>query len=122
MYAFTVENCTPGFSVNMVIEYPDPIPAGAQYWKYDAGADDWYTLPATISGNQVSFTVTDGGAGDHSGAQNGTITDPGGIGIQSTDAPAPGTVTPIPTLSEWAMILLSLLMAGMAFVTMRRRV
>ena len=118
MYGFTVENCTPGFTVNMVIEYPDPIPAGAQYWKYHAGTG-WYTLPATISGNQVSFTVTDGGAGDHTGAQNGTITDPGGIGIMSTHAP--GTATAIPTLSQWAMILLILLMAAMAAVSLRQR-
>ena len=119
MYAFTVESCTPGFSAHVTIEYPDPIPAGAEYWKYDAGGVGWYPLPATISGNQVSFTVTDGGMGDHTGVQNGTITDPGGIGITSSDT---GGATPIPALSQWAMILLSLLLGGMAFVTMRRRV
>lgn len=39
---------------------------------------------ATISGNTLSYTVTDGGPGDADGAANGTITDPGAIVVMSS--------------------------------------
>ena len=95
----------------MTIVYPAALLAGTQYWKYGptpgTPAGHWYLLPATITGNTVVFTITDGGLGDDDLLANGTIVDQGGPGNPGP----PGSPTAIPTLSEWAMILLGLLLA-----------
>lgn len=112
LFAFTVTGLpTTGApaSVTFTLTYPDPLPAGTPYWKYGRTtaqpAFHWYTLPAAISGNQLTFSVTDGGQGDSDLAFDGSITDPGG--------PAFGTDgVGIPTLSEWALLLLTLLLGG----------
>jgi hypothetical protein len=64
----------------------------------------WYVFPATISGNQITFNITDGGAGD-SDARAGFIADPGGPGVPAGPVGA-GGVTGVPTLSEWGLLLL----------------
>ena len=81
--------------------------------------DHWYQLPADRAvfaqdRMSVTLTLTDGGVGDHDLAANGTIVDPGG--------PALVTPTAIPTLSEWAMIMLAGLMGMFAFMRIRRSV
>lgn len=63
----------------------------------------------------VTLTLTDGGIGDHDLSANSSITDPGGPGM-----PAGGGVTSVPTLSEWGMIILSLLLAGMTAFRFKR--
>lgn len=67
-------------------------------------APHWYMyiLPATVAGNTVTFTITDGGLGDDDLTPNGAIFDQGGAGAAG-----------IPTLSEWTLILLGLLLAGL---------
>ena len=67
----------------------------------------WYVLPASIVGNTATFTITDGGVGDDDLAANGTIVDQGGPGS------GPGGVSSVPTLSEWAMLTLVMLLAGL---------
>jgi hypothetical protein len=101
LFNFTLSGCTPGSTVALNITYPGAVPAGTQYWKYGPTPDNhtshWYIIPATIAGNTMTFSITDGGLGDDDYTANGTIVDAGG----------PGLVTPIPTLSEWGMILLA---------------
>ena len=80
--------------------------------------DHWYQLEANravFSSDRMSvtLTLTDGGAGDNDLLANGTIVDPGG--------PALVTPDPIPTLSEWAMILMASLMGLFAFTRIRRQ-
>ena len=43
------------------------------------------------------------------------------FGIAWPGAAPPVTATPVPTLSEWGMILMSLAMAGAALAYMKRR-
>jgi hypothetical protein len=69
-------------------------------------------LPATIAGNIVTFTVTDGGLGDDDLTVNGTIVDQGGPG-------APSQM--IPTLSVRSAGLLAALMALLGAAILRRR-
>jgi len=113
LFDFTTSGCTPGSTITMAVTYPQPLPAGMQYWKYGPTPTDpvphWYVLPATIAGATATFTITDGGLGDDDLAPNGTIVDQGGPG-------GPSGVAPVPTLSEWAMLLLAslMLLAGMA--------
>jgi uncharacterized repeat protein (TIGR01451 family)/uncharacterized repeat protein (TIGR02543 family) len=116
LFSFTVGGCTvPGAAVTVTVTYPSPIPAGAVYWKYGptpaSATPSWYILPATISGNTAVFTIVDGQLGDDDRTANGTIVDQGGPGVPGGGA----TAAQVPTLSEWAMMLLAslLLLAGM---------
>jgi len=118
LFDFTTAGCAPGSTITMTITYPQALQNGTQYWKYGPTptnpAPHWYVLPATIAGNSVTFTITDGQLGDDDLAANGTIVDQGGPGT-------PGSAVAVPTLSEWAMLLLAglVMLAGMGAV--RRR-
>jgi YVTN family beta-propeller protein len=120
LFDFTTTGCTPGVTLAFTITYPVALPPGAQYWKYGPEAGNttphWYVLPATIAGNVVTFSITDGGQGDDDLAANGTIVDQGGPGV-------PPAVGPIqtPTLSQWGLILMALLMAVHAAGGLPRR-
>ncbi|WP_091824951.1 IPTL-CTERM sorting domain-containing protein [Marinobacterium iners] len=79
----------------------------ARYYKYgptaDISADHWYAHP-----------VTDGGAGDSDLSVNGIIDDPGGPAWITQD------VAPIPTLPQWAMMLLAGIMGMLALSKVQR--
>jgi autotransporter-associated beta strand protein len=121
LFDFTLDGCTQASTITMTIVYPAALPAGTQYWKYGptpaTPGPHWYVLPATITGNTVVFTITDGGVGDDDLVANGTIVDQGGPGN-----PGPiGSPTAIPTLHEWALVLLGLLMMSSGLYYARRR-
>ena len=107
--------CTAASTLNFTITYPQVLPPGTQYWKYGPTPGDaaphWYVLPATIAGNTVTFSITDGGLGDDDLTANGTIVDQGGPGAGATA---------IPTLSQWAMLVLMLLLGLMGARRLRR--
>jgi hypothetical protein len=67
----------------------------------------------------VSYSVKDNDVGDND-LTAGQIKDPFALVLPAA-APAPGGVASIPTLSEWGVILLSLMTLGMGGVMMRRR-
>ena len=107
----------PGQSIAFEITYPDVIPAGSAYWSYGPTPDNarphWYQLPASrVLSNDgdatLTLVLTDGGVGDADRTANGIIVDPSGPGIP------PAAPSGIPTLGEWAMILLGLLLVGVA--------
>ena len=121
--AFTAATCpAANGAVTVTITYPSAIPAGAQYYKYgkEPGnlVNHYYTVPAVISGNQVTFTITDGQIGDDDVTANGTIIDPGAIGVMNAGG---SNVLPVPTLSQYALMALALLMLLAAGAQMRRR-
>jgi len=121
LFNFSTGGCTPGSTLSFTIVYPQTLPAGTQYWKYGPTASDpaphWYVLPATIIGNSATFTIADGGLGDDDLAANGSVVDQGGPGVP----PPGGGSAPIPTLSEWGMNLLGLLLLALAAPALRRR-
>lgn len=105
----------------VVITYPAALPPGTVYWKYGktspADAPRWYQFPgATISQDRLSITLTlsDGALGDSDGTANGVITDPGGPGV-------PAGVEGIPTLSQWGLMVMSLLLLALGAYTVRRQ-
>ncbi len=113
-------NGTPGSNATVVLTYPEELPAGTRYYKYGPTADNpddhWYAYPgAVISGNTITLTLTDGGTGDSDLSVNGIIDDPGGPAWITQD------VAPIPTLPQWAMMLLAGIMGMLAFNRMRVR-
>ncbi|GDY36995.1 IPTL-CTERM sorting domain-containing protein [Acidovorax sp. NB1] len=127
----TLAGGTQGASVT--VRYTQPVPPGATYLKYGPSPEGlgctgatacalphWYALPGAVfapDGLSVSFTLTDGGAGDSDGAANGQITDPG---LPVLLAVAPTGAQAIPALGPWALVLLSLFAAGMAPIRRRQ--
>ena len=81
---FTTRGCTVGSTITMTVTYPQALPYGKRYWKYGPTASNtsphWYTIPATIQGNTITFTIVDGGLGDDDLTANGVIVDIGGLG------------------------------------------
>ena len=120
LFSFTTINCTPGAALAFTVTYPSALPAGTQYWKYGPepgnATPHWYVLPATITGNVATFTITDGAQGDDDLTANGTIVDQGGPGF-----PVSSGAQQTPTLSEWALALMALLMVVFAAKGRRRR-
>lgn len=110
---YTVTSCTPGAELTVQLNYPGPLPSGAQYWKYGPTADNttphWYVMPATFAGSTVTFMVKDGGVGDDDLLANGVVVDPGGVGVSGTVPPVATAATPVPGLSGAGLALLSLL-------------
>lgn len=119
--ALALQGGTTGTGAQVTVRYGQPVPPGAVYLKYGpspaglncAGAacaqPHWYPLPGAAfapDGLSVSFTLTDGGAGD-SDSVPGQITDPG-LPVLLAAAPG-GGATPVPGLGPWALALLSLL-------------
>jgi YVTN family beta-propeller protein len=108
LFDFQVNGCVAGSSITMTMIYPTALPAGTRYWKFGPTstnpAPHWYILPATIAGNTATFTIVDGGLGDDDLAANGTIVDQGGPGFGG------GGAQQVPTLSQWALLLLASLM------------
>ena len=112
-----------GSSATITLRFSS-IPVGARLYKYgkENGPGDgakWFLFPATIdrAAGTVTYTLTDGQRGDNDWVANGVIDDPVALGAGGV-----GDVVAVPTLNEWAMILLSGLMAIAALATMRRRV
>ena len=111
LFDFTLVNCTPGSTVSFTITYPGDV-TGLQYFKFGPmpgrASPSWYVLPAAVSGNTITFSITDGQLGDDDLVANGTIVDQGGPG---TGLP-PGAT--IPTMSEWMLLLMGLALFAMA--------
>lgn len=114
-----------GSQATVVLTFPAPLPPGAVYYKYGPTAgnpqDHWYPFPgAQISGNTVTLTLQDGGAGDSDRTANGFIVDPGGVAVPVAVTPPVTGAAPIPTLQTWGLWLLSLLAALVAGPRLRR--
>lgn len=120
LFDFTLANCPLGGTVTVTITYPSALPAGTVYWKYGPTPGNpsptWYEMPANIAGNTATFSITDGGLGDDDLTANGGIVDQGGPG-----APDAAGTADIPTLSEWAMLVLLSLLLGFSGWRLRRK-
>ena len=123
LFSFSASGCKPGSTLTLRMKLPSAPPAGASYWKWGPTPDNrtphWYQLPAVIDGDTVTFSITDGGLGDDDLTTNGTIVDPGGLAVRAAGA-ADG-IAAVPTLNEWALMLLGLLAAGLGAGQLRCR-
>jgi hypothetical protein len=81
----------------------------------DPSTTRWYTYPdVTIAGNTVTLqNLRDGQFGDDTGV-DGVIVDQGGPG-------EPVPTAPVPTMTEWGMVIMSILLAASAIYFLRRR-
>lgn len=94
-------------NVTLTITYPDVLPPGVQYWKLRSGSWAPYAGATAGAGTTTATVVLkDGGPGDDDGnASNGRIVDPGGAGALL--ATGPGGAAAIPTLSDWALVVMA---------------
>lgn len=113
----TTATCTPGETITLTITYPAPLPPGTQYWKFGPTPTEatphWYVMPASILGNVVNFSITDGGLGDDDLVANGRIVDLGGPGASGLAA--------IPASGPTALVLLAISLVLLAGVAVGRR-
>lgn len=96
MIEFEVTGLSLGASVDVELGFPEGLPEGATYWKFGPrhgnAQPHWFQLDSTVVGNTMRFTLTDGEDGDTDLRRDGTIVDPGAIGVASTSvAPQPVT-------------------------------
>ncbi|WP_298214713.1 fibronectin type III domain-containing protein [Acidovorax sp.] len=111
-FEFLATGCSGGATITLV--YPDPLPAGVQFWKFGpatAGAptSTWFAWSgATLSTDRrtVVYTVTDNGVGDSDPA-TGRIRDPFVPALAAVGADAVG----IPVNNPWALALMAVLVA-----------
>ncbi len=120
--ALRLELGTAGSTAQVVLTYPEALPAGAVYYKYGPvvknGPSRWYPFQgAQISGNTVTLTLKDGGVGDDDLEENSVIRDPGGVALLA----APAGAQAIPTLGECALALLAGALGLFSLGALRRR-
>ena len=117
------EGCDPASEVTVTLTYPAPLPPGTEYWKWSRTADQptphWWRMPAAVRDRSVTFVLRDGGLGDDDLQVDGRISDPGGVVLPMAAVGGGAGPTPVPTLSQWALMLLGLLM-GMAMLGQTR--
>lgn len=70
-----------GATITVTLTFPSAIPANSKVYKITSGGGYVEFLGAQILGNQVTLTLTDGGAGDSDGVANGTIVDPVAVAV-----------------------------------------
>jgi uncharacterized repeat protein (TIGR01451 family) len=116
---FRITGCTLGETVRVSVTWPNL--AGFNVLKYgptptSGGTSDYYA-PNNISvvGNTVSYDITDNGLGDD------TFTGPDGVINDPLVVVPLDSVSGIPTLSEWALIALTSLLAMIGLLQIRKR-
>ena len=116
LFDFSTAGCTAGGTITVQIVYSQALPAGTQYWKFGptpGNPPHWYLMPgATVNGTTVNFSIQDGQIGDDDLTANGNIVDQGGPGASSAS---------IPTLSDAALALLALILFGLGWSALGRR-
>jgi len=106
--------------VTLTITYPTALPQGVAYWKPQGGTWSPYGGATAAAGaTTATLVLKDGGQGDDDGQANGRIVDPGGVGVMAAAGPG-GSAAAIPTLSQWALVLLAGLMALLGLRRQRR--
>lgn len=111
---FELDDCsTAPNGVVIDVDYSSPIPDGAVFFKEENG--QYSTYPATISGSNTLFVLTDNGSGDEdSGA--GRIHDPSGIAVPSA---SPTVLQPVPALPLWLLSMLAVIAGLIGAVRLR---
>jgi len=78
-FQYKIENVPVGGSITVTIYSETTFPSDVEYWKYDVQSG-FAKLNTTVSGNRLTFILTDGEAGDADQIANGVIEDPGFVG------------------------------------------
>lgn len=105
-------------NVTLFLTFPEVLPPGTVYWKYQANHDpQWYSItPDEINGTHMTITLTDGGIGDDDGLANREIYDPGGPGMPQTSGIPENGIPEFPTI-----VMPIATVMGLMFLFQRRR-
>jgi hypothetical protein len=109
--SFSLSQCLPGETVQMTIDFRQPIPAGATAFKVSDAGLLTEISPFTISGSRLTYSLQDNGPYD-TDPTPGAISDPVIVAIYSlpTSADVPDALaespTPVPTMPLWALLLM----------------
>ncbi|MET4580267.1 fibronectin type III domain-containing protein [Ottowia thiooxydans] len=118
--AFAATQC-PGATLSVRIDYPAGSLSGLAPYKFAprlAGeAASWFAH-GIMSGDSVTYTITDNGVGDNN-TTAGAIDDPFAPLALAAVAPA-ATPTAVPSMEAWGLMLLSGLLAFFANPRLRR--
>ena len=120
MLQFKLVGCDAASTVTVAITWPQAVQGLTKFGKAAAGAASTHFAPngLQVNGNTTTFTVKDGELGDDDWTPNGVIVDPVGATVPVAIAVNP---TPVPTLGQWALVLLSLMAAAVGMGTLRRQ-
>ena len=92
---YKVTGLDTGGSIVLSIHMPVALPADAEFWKYENDRG-YYQYPAVVGGETLQFTLTDGALGDDDRLADGTIVDPGYIGLPVVSDQNGAATTPTP--------------------------
>ena len=127
MFQFKLVNCDPGSTVTMKVTWPKPVHEVFKFGRETSTATfDYYFTPApgraSASGRVTEIVVTDGQQGDNDWLPNGIIIDPVGPLYRASSSGGGSSLTavPVPTLSQWALMLLGLGAAGLGARRLQR--
>lgn len=117
-FSFNITGIDLRGDVTLFLTFPDVLPPGTVYWKFQANHDpQWYSItPDEINGNHMTITLTDGGIGDDDGFANRAIYDPGGPGMPQTSGMPENGIPEFPTV---AMPIITVI--GLMFLFQRRK-
>jgi len=91
LVTFRVMGVPIGGTIQVKLTYPDLLPEGSTVYKVN-GSTGYYAAPcASISGNMVVLTITDGGICDEDGKADGVIVDPVGVGTPASTSGGGGS-------------------------------
>jgi hypothetical protein len=127
-YSFTIDPVAPGQTVVVTITFPENIPAGSQYWRYNA-RQGWFDVTSLVGDNDgdniLTLTLTDGAFGDDDGLPNQKIVDAGGPGYPP--APSQGVGGEVQSVNQAQVLVpwlaLTLVLSGVIgfFIVRRHR-
>ena len=114
---FVIEDCAPGATVTVTLDYGVGVPPNVGYWKVGS---PWRQMSAAVSGTAVTFSITDGGGFDDDNMVNGVIVDPSGAASGSVSAA--NSPVNVPATPWWSLAILMLLILQIASMRHRARV
>jgi len=120
MFTFKVIGLTPGQSVTLTAEFPDPIPTHWVWWKYHDNTWSRVPIDRTTDPRIITVTLTDGlYPGDEDDIE-GQITDQGGPGDPGAVGWETYPISKARVLLPW-IALLAAIIGGLGLLVVRRR-
>ena len=120
MFTFKITGLTPGQSVTLTVEFPDPIPTHWVWWKYHDNTWSRIPISRTTDPRIITFTLTDGVYPGDEDTIPGQITDQGGPGNPGTVGWETYPISKARVMLPW-VVLFAAIIAGTSLLMLRRR-
>lgn len=114
-----VIDCLPGSTLTFQWTVPQPLSLSAELWQFNGDPNvtpNWSPFPADIVTDTITYTITDGGAGDSDGIADGQIFNVTGPALGGNN----GAIA-VPVLNRWGLLLMMLALFLMAALALRQR-